>query len=97
MRSLGVGLRSLTIDLDVDLSVHALLKRDKRFGLRYALNMLDTVVEQLHEMLVVLSVNLDEHGVGTSGEVTFHHFGNLVEFLNHFAIHRTFQIGRAHV
>ena len=87
MRSLGVGLRSLTIDLDVDLSVHALLKRDKRFGLRYALNMLDTVVEQLHEMLVVLSVNLDEHGVGTSGEGTFYHLSDLYAFPNHAKIH----------
>lgn len=49
------------VNLDVDLAIHALLERDECLGLGYACDMLYAVVEQFHEMLVVLGEYLDQH------------------------------------
>ena len=45
----------------MNLTVHALLQRDESLCFGDTLDVLDAVVEQLHEMLVILCVNLDEH------------------------------------
>ena len=38
-------------------------------------------------MFIVLGVEFHEHGVGAGREMTFHHFGNLVQTLHHILIH----------
>ena len=40
-------------------------------------------------MLIVARIELDEHGVGAGGEVTFHDFGDLVELGHRRFVHRT--------
>lgn len=79
----------LLVDLNINLSVHALLERDESLGLGYTGYMLDAVVEQLHEVKVILGEYLDEHRVGAGGEVTFHYFGNLLELLHDLTIEGT--------
>lgn len=74
----------------MNLAVEALLKRDEGLGLCYAGNVLDLVVEQLHEVLIVACVNLDEHGVRAGREVALHNLGNLLEFVDSLAVHRAF-------
>ena len=49
--------------------------------------MLDAVVEQIHEMLIVAAVELDEHGVAAGGEMAFHDFRNGFELHGHVFIH----------
>ena len=47
---------------------------------------LDLVAEQLHQLVVVLGIHLDEDVVLTSGAVAFHYFRNLLYFLNHLLV-----------
>ena len=69
------------------LALDALVERDECLGRHHTRNHLHLVVEQIHEMLVVAGIHLEEHGVGTSGEVALHNFGNIDELLYHVLIH----------
>lgn len=52
--------------------------------------MLDSVVDEFHEVLVVLGIYFYEHGVGSGCEVTLYNLRNLVELLNHLAVREPF-------
>lgn len=82
---------------DGHLAVDGLLERNERFGGDDARNLLDAVVEQAHEVFVVVGIELDEHGVGAGGEVTLHDFRNLVQLLHGVAVHGAALQRDAHV
>lgn len=63
--------------VDVYLTVHALFERDESLGFGDSGHVLYAVVEELHEVLVVVCVQFDKHGVRSRCEMTFHYFGNL--------------------
>ena len=63
-----------------------MVEGDECFGADYAGDYLELVVEELHEVLVVASEELDEHGVGACGEVTFHDFGYFFKLGDYFAV-----------
>ena len=65
----------------------ALLKRDERFGGNHTTDFLNTIVEEIHQMLVVTRIKFDEHRVGACGEMAFHDFGNKFELFSHSLIH----------
>ena len=69
-----------------DFAGDRLLEGDEGFGAGDAVDHLDLVVEQVHEVFVVASVEFDEHGVGAGGEVAFHDFGDFFEFGDDIAI-----------
>lgn len=80
----GVGVNG-----DVDLAVKALLEADESLGGVNAGDMLDLVVEELHEMLVVEGINLDEHRVGASGEMALYNLGDLLQLLGGLTVEGT--------
>ena len=43
----------------------------------------------VHQLLVVLGVELDEHRIGTCGEVALHNLRNREQTVDHVAVHRT--------
>ena len=45
------------------------------------MNLLNVVIEQVHEVFIIARIELNEHGVRTSGEMTFNDFGNLFQDL----------------
>ena len=52
-------MRCLFVVHDRDFAVHALVERNKSLGSSYTVNVLNLVVEQLHQMLVVAGIKLD--------------------------------------
>ena len=67
----------------------AMVERDESLGAGDAEDGLNLAVEKLHQMLIVAGKQLDEHGVGTGGEMALHHFGNFLELWHHFMVHGT--------
>ena len=70
------GRGDISINRDVYLPVHALLQRDESFSSDHSRDVLDFVVEELHEVEIVLGIDLYEHRVRSCREMTFHHFGD---------------------
>lgn len=66
--------------------MYRVVKRNERFGAYHAFDILYLVVEQVHKMLVVTRIELDEHGVRTGGEVTLDDFGYLLHLGHNFAV-----------
>ena len=52
-------------------------------------NVLDAVVEEFHQMLVVVGIHLDKHRIGTRGEVAFHNLRNFLKFFCGLAVRET--------
>ena len=77
----------LFVDGNRYLALDALLERDERLGAYHAVDALQFVVQKVHELLVVAGIELHEHGVGTCGEVTFHHLGDSGNALYNLFIH----------
>ncbi len=73
--------------LDGNLAVDRLVEGDEGLGAHHAVDGLDFIVEQLHQVLVVAGIYLDEHGVGACGKVTFHNLGNFLQLGHHIAVH----------
>ena len=71
----------------LEFSVEALLQRDESLGGGDARDMLDAVVEQLHQMGGVLHIDLYQHGVGACGEVALYHFREILELAESLTIH----------
>lgn len=65
----------------------ALFERDKGLGRHYARYALHLVVQQIHQLLVVLCIQLYQHGVGACGEVTLYNLGDGEQTLHHIFIH----------
>lgn len=65
----------------------AVVERYECLGACDTVNHLDFVVEQIHQMLVVAGVELDEHRVGACGEVALNHFGDFLKLRHHIAVH----------
>ena len=78
---------ALFLDVYRQFAADALLQRDERLGGDDARNLLNPVVEQGHQVFVVVSVELDEHRVVAGGEVALHYLGNALEALHHVVIH----------
>ena len=68
------------------MAVHGLFEDDHSFCLGDAVNVLDSVGEEVHEVAVIAGINLDEHRVGTCCEVAFNDFGNIFQFAGDFAV-----------
>ena len=81
------------VEHDGELSRDALVQGDERFRAYHAGNLLNLIVDERHEVLVVVGVELDHHREVACREVRFHYLRNGVELLNHVAVHRaTFQV-----
>ena len=78
---------SLEVFADWNLAFDALFERDKRLSRYYTGNALYLVVEQIHQLFVVLCKEFDEHSVRTCGEMAFYHLGNRGNTLHNIAIH----------
>lgn len=85
------------VDGDGHFFLDALLQGDKCLGGIHSCYALYLVVEQVHELLVVLGIELHEHRVRTCGVVAFHNLWNMLELINHLLVERTFLQGDAHV
>ena len=64
-----------------DLSLDALFQRDQCLGSHHTRDVLQTSVQQVHQLLVVTSKEFDHHGVWTSREVTFYDFWDVSQTL----------------
>lgn len=64
-----------------------MVERNEGLGADDSWDHLDVVVEEIHQVLVVACENLDEHRVGTSGEVALNDFGDLFKFGDNLAVH----------
>ena len=62
------------------LAIDALVERDERFCASNAIDALNLVVEQLHEMLIVASIHLNEHVIRARAEMAFHHLLYLIQW-----------------
>jgi hypothetical protein len=69
------------------LASYALVERNERLSGIHARNHLHLVVEQVHKLLVVAGVNLEQHGVRACGEVAFHYLGDGEQLLHYILIH----------
>lgn len=76
----------LFIYINVELTVHALLEGDERLGLGDAGDMLDLVVEDDHEVLVVFSIDFDEHRVRACSIMAFYDLGDFLDFAGDIAV-----------
>ena len=72
-----------------NLTLDALLQRDKCLCRYNSVDALQLVVEQMHKLLVVTHVELYEHSVRTSSEMAFHNLWDVLELLNYILVHRT--------
>ena len=59
-------------------AIDALVERNKGFGACNAVDTLNSVVKQLHKMLIIAGIHLDENVVWTCAIVAFHDFLNLL-------------------
>lgn len=80
-----------------NVALDALLKRYQRLGSRYARNLLQLSVDQVHQLLIVAGIELDKHGVGACGEMTLDNLGNVRQELHHIAIHGAALQRNAHI
>ncbi len=72
-------------------------KRDESLGRNYAWNSLELVVEQVHKLLVIAGIELQEHGVRTGCEVTLHNLRDILKSLYHLLVHITTLQVKSHV
>ena len=72
-----------------DIALDALLQGDERLGSHHARDVLQTSVQQVHELLVIAGIELHHHGVWTSSEVTLYDFGDMAQALYHVLVHGT--------
>ena len=68
--------------MDRNLAFDTLLKRNKRLCSNHTVNILKTTIQQLHQLFIITGIELDEHGIGTGGEVALHHLGDVLQLLN---------------
>ena len=73
--------------VDRHLTNQALLKRYERLGGHDTGDVLNLAVEQLHQVLVVASIELDHHGVTARGEVNLDNFRNLLQLGDNRLVH----------
>lgn len=64
-----------------------MVERYQSLGSGDTRNHLYLVVEKLHEMVVVSGIKLDEHSVGSGGEMALHNLGYLLQFGHYIAVH----------
>ena len=76
--------------VDGNVALNALLKANHGVSGINTGNALYAIVKQVLKMLVLVRIELDEHGVGLRGEVALHDFGNLHQFLHDGIIHAAF-------
>ena len=79
----------LGLGVNGNFALDALLERDKGFSRHYAWYALHLVVQQIHQLLVVLCIQLYQHGVRASGEVALYNLGDGEQALYHILIHAT--------
>ena len=70
-----------------NLALYALVERDECLRRNHSRNHLHLVVEQVHELFVVAGIYLEQHGVGTGGEVAFHYLRDGEQLLHHILVH----------
>lgn len=70
-------------------AVDRMVERNESFSAGNTRNHLYLFVQQLHEMLIVAGIELDEHGIRAGSEVTFHDLGNLLYLGHYVAVHGT--------
>ena len=58
---------------------------------------LQLTVQQLHQLFVILGIELDKHRIRACGEMTLHHLGDVLQLLHHVLVHRTLLQVDAHV
>ena len=68
-------------------ALHALFERNERVGRDYAGDVLDAVVEQFHEVLVVIGIQLAQYGERACGKVTLNNFLDFFQFGKNLTIH----------
>lgn len=61
----------------------ALVEGGEGFGVDHPRNFLYAAVEELHQVVGVVGVELDKDGVSAKGVLRFHYFGNLLQFGHH--------------
>lgn len=72
-----------------DFPINRVVETDESLGTRHTIDHLNLIVEQIHQMLVVTGIQLDKHGVGAGGEVTFHNLGDFLKLRHYIAVHGT--------
>ena len=87
MRVWNRGEASLVV-VDGQRAVDALLKRDECLGGCDALDVLDAVVDQRHQVLVVAGIHFNHHGVVAGGEMALDDFLDLEQLGDNGAVHR---------
>ena len=74
--------------MDMNSSLEGNIKLDQRLGSDDPREPLDGTVEDTHQVIVVDSIELDEHRVGTCGEVTFDDLRDLTHALSYLLVQR---------
>ena len=64
-----------------------MLQRDEGLGGGDTRDLLYSVVEKAHKVLVVVGVELDEHGVVAGGEVALYYLGDAAQALHNIVVH----------
>ena len=72
-----------------NLTAHTLLQGDECLGGYHTRNVLQLIVEQVHQLLIVTGKEFHKHRVRTGSEMAFHYLGNMHETLNDLLVHRT--------
>ena len=80
-----------------NLTAHTLFQGDECLSGHHAGNVLQLIVEQVHQLLIVTGKEFHEHRVRTGREMTFHDFGDMHEPLNDLLVHGTTFQGDAYV
>ena len=80
-----------------NLPLYALFQRDQRLGGNDTGDILQSAVQQVHQLFVVAGIELDKHGVRTCSEVTLNNLMDMLQALHDILIHRTTLKGYAHV
>src|SRR5690606_31036747 len=70
-----------------NLSLHTLTQRDHSLGSYHSWNLLYSVIQQVHQMLVVTGKKLNQQCVRSGCEMTLRHFWYLVELRDYCFIH----------
>ena len=70
-------------------AIDALFKGDECLGSGNAIDMLNAVIDQRHEVLVVAGIDLNHHRVVSSGEMALDNLLDFEQFRHHVAIHGT--------
>ena len=76
------------LGLDRQCTADTLLEGGQRLGVSHTTDRLNARVEQVEQMLIILGVELDKHGIGAQRELRLDHFGDLLQLLAHLVVHR---------